>query len=58
MSQFFKNYAKMMKNELATIVGEQGIAGDCDEFLDTGSYMLNAVLSADIFKGLLIFWFR
>jgi len=52
MSQFFKNYAKMMKNELATIVGEQGIAGDCDEFLDTGSYMLNAVLSADIFKGL------
>lgn len=42
----------MMKNELATIVGEQGIAGDCDEFLDTGSYMLNAILSADIFKGL------
>ena len=52
MSQFFKNYAKMMKNELATIVGEQGIAGDCDEFLDTGSYMLNAIMSADIFKGI------
>lgn len=52
MSNFFKNYAKSMKNELATIVGEQGMIGDCEEFLDTGSYMLNAIMSADLFKGI------
>lgn len=52
MSDFFKNYAKEMKNELATIVGEQGMIGDCEEFLDTGSYMLNAIMSADLFKGI------
>jgi len=52
MSNFFNNYAKMMKNEMATIVGKQGMIGDCDEFLDTGSYMLNAIMSADLFKGI------
>lgn len=52
MSKLFKNYAKQMKNELATVVGEKGIVGDCNEFLDTGSYMLNALLSADLFQGI------
>jgi len=52
MSKFFKNYSKMMGNELASIVGEKGMIGDCEEFLDTGSYMLNAIMSADIFKGI------
>ena len=48
----FENYAKEMKNDMATIVGQQGMIGDCEEFLDTGSYMLNAIMSADLFKGL------
>jgi RecA/RadA recombinase len=52
MSKFFQSYSKMMKNEMAGIVGETGMIGDCEEFLDTGSYMLNAIMSADLFKGL------
>jgi len=43
---------KASKNELATIVGKDGIVGEDMEFIDTGSYILNAMLSASIFGGL------
>jgi len=43
---------KASKNELATLVGKDGIVGEEMEFIDTGSYILNAQLSASIFGGL------
>ena len=49
---FFKDIIKDIGNEYATVVADGVATGDCDEFIDTGSYILNAVLSGSIYGGI------
>jgi RecA/RadA recombinase len=49
---FLNNVIKELNNEYATVVDEGVSTGDCDTFVDTGSYILNALVSGSIFGGL------
>ena len=49
---FFKDIAKTAGNEYAALVSEGVEAGDVDSFIDTGSYIFNALLSGSIYGGL------
>jgi RecA/RadA recombinase len=49
---FFKEIVKEIGNEYASIVSDGVAAGDCDSFIDTGSYIFNAVLSGSIYGGI------
>ena len=49
---FLKNIAKTAGNEYAALVSEGVEAGDVDNFIDTGSYIFNALLSGSIYGGL------
>ena len=49
---FLNNVIKELDNEFASIVDEGIAAGDCSTFVDTGSYILNALVSGSIFGGL------
>jgi RecA/RadA recombinase len=49
---FLNNVIKELDNEFASIVDEGIAAGDCSSFVDTGSYILNALVSGSIFGGL------
>jgi RecA/RadA recombinase len=49
---FFKDIAKTAGNEYAAVVSEGVEAGDVDSFIDTGSYIFNALLSGSIYGGL------
>ena len=49
---FLNNVIKELDNEFASIVDEGISAGDCNTFVDTGSYILNALVSGSIFGGL------
>jgi RecA/RadA recombinase len=49
---FLNNVIKELDNEFASIVDEGIAAGDCNTFVDTGSYILNALVSGSIFGGL------
>ena len=52
MSDFFKDIIKTTGNEYAALVSD-GIEGaDVDSFVDTGSYIFNALLSGSIYGGL------
>lgn len=51
MSNFFKNIVSDLKDEDLSIAGDGTSAGEFGEFIDTGSYALNAVMSADIYGG-------
>ena len=52
MNDFLKNIIKEVGNEYASLV-EDGIeAGDVDSFIDTGSYIFNALLSGSLYGGL------
>ena len=52
MNDFLKQVIKEVGNEYASIV-EDGIEGsDVENFIDTGSYILNALLSGSIYGGL------
>jgi glutathionylspermidine synthase len=42
---FLKDIAKTAGNEYAALVSEGVEAGDVDNFIDTGSYIFNALLS-------------
>jgi len=49
---FLQSVIKELDNEYASVV-EDGIAsGDCESFVDTGSYILNALISGSIYGGL------
>ena len=50
--EFLKNIAKTAGNEYAALVSEGVEAGDVDNFIDTGSYVFNALLSGSIYGGL------
>ncbi len=52
MSDFLKNVIKDVGNEYASLVVDGVHAGDVDSFIDTGSYILNALLSGSLHGGL------
>lgn len=52
MVDFLKDIAKTAGNEYAALVSEGVEAGDVDSFIDTGSYIFNALLSGSIYGGL------
>ena len=52
MSDFFKQIIKETGNEYASIVSEGVEAGDVSNFIDTGSYIFNSLLSGTINGGL------
>ena len=49
---FIKDLVKASGNEYANIVAEGVAAGDVDSFVDTGSYIFNALLSGSLYGGL------
>lgn len=48
---FLNKVIKELDNEFASIVDEGISAGDCSSYVDTGSHILNAVISGSIFGG-------
>ena len=52
MPDFLKEVIKTTGNEYASLVSDGVEAGDVEEFIDTGSYALNALLSGSINGGL------
>jgi RecA/RadA recombinase len=52
MSDFLKDIIKTTGNEYAALVSDGVEAGDVDSFIDTGSYVFNALLSGSIHGGL------
>lgn len=49
---FLKDLVKASGNEYANIVADGVAAGDVDSFVDTGSYIFNALLSGSLYGGL------
>ena len=49
---FLKDIVKEIGNEYASLVSDGVAAGDCDQFIDTGSYIFNALLSGSIYGGI------
>jgi RecA/RadA recombinase len=49
---FLKEIVKEIGNEYATVVADGVATGDCDTFIDTGSYIFNALLSGSIHGGI------
>jgi RecA/RadA recombinase len=49
---FIKDLVKSTGNEYANIVSDGVAAGDVDTFVDTGSYVFNALLSGSLYGGL------
>jgi RecA/RadA recombinase len=49
---FLKDIVKDINNEYASIVADGVSTGDCNSFIDTGSYIFNAVLSGSIYGGI------
>ena len=49
---FLKDIAKQAGNEYAAIVADGGDLLDVDSYIDTGSYVFNALLSGSIYGGL------
>ena len=49
MSNFLKDIIKTTGNEYASLVSDGVEAGDVDSFIDTGSYIFNALLSGSIY---------
>ena len=52
MNDFLKNIIKDVGNEYASLVSDGVEAGDVDSFIDTGSYIFNALLSGSLYGGL------
>ena len=49
---YMKELAKATGNELANVVDDGIFGGDVEHFIDTGSYVFNALLSGSIYGGL------
>ena len=49
-SSFFNDIAKTIDNEYAGLLSEGGV-GDIESFIDTGSYIFNALCSGSIYGG-------
>ena len=49
---YLKEMLKHIGNEYATVVDDGIEAGDVHQFIDTGSYMFNALVSGSLYGGL------
>ena len=49
-SSFLKGIVKEIDNEYAGLLSEGGV-GDIESFVDTGSYIFNALVSGSIYGG-------
>ena len=49
---FLKDIAKEIDNEYASLVSDGVAAGDTNNFIDTGSYIFNGLVSGSIFGGI------
>ena len=49
---YLKELAKVSGNEYANLVNDGIFGGDVEQFIDTGSYVFNALLSGSIHGGL------
>ena len=52
MNEFFKNVVNESGTEYATLAADGVEAGDVNSYIDTGSYIFNALLSGSIYGGL------
>jgi len=52
LSKFFKNMVEALKDEDLSMASDGTAAAEFGGFIDTGSYVLNAVFSADLFGGI------
>ena len=52
MATFLDNVIKDSGNEFASLVSDGVAAGDTSSFVDTGSYIFNAVVSGSLFGGI------
>jgi len=52
MTNFLKDIVKEIDNEYASLVSDGVSAGDTDGFIDTGSYIFNALVSGSIYGGI------
>ena len=52
MSDFLKDIIKETGNEYAAVVSEGVEAGDVENFIDTGSYIFNGLISGSMYGGL------
>jgi len=50
--KFIDDLVKATGNEYANVVADGVAAGDVDAFVDTGSYIFNALLSGSLHGGL------
>ncbi len=50
-TSFLKNIVKEIDNDYAGLLSEGGV-GDIESFVDTGSYIFNALISGSIYKGI------
>ena len=49
---FLQDIVKEIDNEYASLVSDGVAAGDTDNFIDTGSYIFNALVSGSIYGGI------
>ena len=49
---FLQQVIKDSKNEYASVAADGIAAGDVESFIDTGSYIFNALVSGSIFGGI------
>ena len=47
-----KQFIKESGNEYASVVDDGVAAGDVNDYIDTGSFLFNALLSGSIYGGL------
>ena len=52
MTNFLKSIIKEVGNEYASLVADGVEAGDVESYIDTGSYIFNALLSGSLYGGL------
>ena len=52
MSEYFDDLLKATGNEFGSKVSDGVEAGDVSDYIDTGSYILNALISGDIYGGI------
>lgn len=52
MTDMLKEFIKITNNEFASIAEDGAIVGDIETWIDTGSYVFNALMCGDIFGGM------
>ncbi|AFD03018.1 UvsX RecA-like protein [Synechococcus phage metaG-MbCM1] len=51
MNSFLKDVSSEIDNDYASLVSDGVSAGDTSNFIDTGSYIFNALVSGSIYGG-------